>query len=202
MKLWMRKIAVVLITIMTLGMYTPPALLTTDAEENKEFTNADEGLTNGALKTEAVEEIDEELMSPEPLDEDYFIRTMTEQAKEQTLTKLGPRITNQVEDEFYSMILPKMEEVLETILGEAGEDALAYYGITEQPAAGDGERIFNIYDYSTQKDVAKFHVRRDNRPLEGYWFNFHYHLNDDKFAKHHEIGEIYWDKNMPPKWMA
>ncbi|WP_373894274.1 YpjP family protein [Virgibacillus natechei] len=202
MKMWMRKIAVVLITIVTLGMYTPPALLTTDAEENNEYTNADEDMASGALETEAVEEIDEALEQPQPLGEDYFIRTMTEQAKEQTITKLGPRIANQVEDEFSTIILPKMEEVLETILAEAGEDLLPYYAIAEQPAAGDGERIFNVHDYHTQKDIAKFHVRRDNRPMEGYWFNFHYHLSDDSFVAHREIGEIYWDKNMPPKWMA
>ncbi|MBY7145056.1 YpjP family protein [Virgibacillus sp. NKC19-3] len=199
MKRWMRKIAVVLITIVTLGMYTPPSLLTTDAEDNKALTNIDDGISDATLETETIDDIDVTL---EPYSEDYFIRSLTAKAKEQTLTKLGPKIANQVEDEFYAVILPKMEEVLETILLDAGEDTLAYYDITEQPASGDGERIFNIYNYSAQKDVAKFHVRRDNRPLEGYWFNFHYHLDHDKFAQHHEIGEIYWDKNMPPKWMA
>lgn len=202
MKLWMRKIAVVLITIVTLGMYTPPALLTTDAEENEESANTNEDMAGEPLETEEVDEIDKVLEPPQPRNEDYFIRSITEKAKEQTLTKLGPRIANQVEDDFSEMILPKMEEVLETILVEAGEDELAYYGITEQPTAGDGERIFNVHDYHTQKDIAKFHVRRDNRPMEGYWFNFHYHLSDDSFVAHREIGEIYWDKNMPPKWMA
>ncbi|MBP1970179.1 hypothetical protein J2Z83_002297 [Virgibacillus natechei] len=198
MKMWMRKTAVVLITIMTLGMYTPSVLLPTETEEHKGREDSDESVANAVSIADEVDEIDVTL---EP-DDDYFIRAMTEKAKEQTLTKLGPRIVNQVDDDFTEMILPKMEEVLEGILAEAGQDKLEYYGITEHPASGEGERIFNIHDYHKEQDIAKFHVRRENRPLEGYWFNFHYHLSDDSFEKHHLIGEIYWDKNMPPKWMA
>lgn len=199
MKLWMRKITVVLVTIMTLGLYVPPLALDVDADENKDAlaSNPESFNDAGLTVTEAIEN--------EPLpdnDENYFIQTLTEKAKEQTITKLGPRITEKIDDDFFHDILHNMEDVVQTILADAKEEDAQYIGITEHPSNGFGEKIFNIYDYRTHKDIARFHVRRDNRPLEGYWFNFHYHLSNDGFEEHHEIGEVYWDKNVPPKWMA
>ncbi|MEC5423905.1 YpjP family protein [Virgibacillus sp. C22-A2] len=201
MKLWLRKIAVVFIAILTFGMYIPPAYINTDTEKNEEaisLKSASENVATQTLEVREEAEADITLGS----DEGLFITTLTEKAREQMITKLGPRIVNQVEDDILSTILPSIEDVLQTILTEAEQDTLQYYSITENPSEGFGERIFNIYDYRTNKTVAKFHVRRDNRPLEGYWFNFHYHLSTDGFEEHHEIGEIYWDKNIPPKWMA
>jgi len=204
MKIWMRKVAVVLVTIMTLGIYVPPISLDVDAEENKDALSSKsdnhEAISNAV--SEVKEEIDYKLDSDEDEDKDYFIQSITEEAKEQTITKLGSRIVNQIDEEFLNDILLNMGEVLQTILVDTNENGSQYYGITERPSEGPGEKIFNIYDYRTQKDVAKFHVRRDNRPLEGYWFNFHYHLSNDNFEEHHEIGEIYWDKNIPPRWMS
>src|SRR5699024_9546688 len=135
------------------------------------------------------------------LESETIVKAITDQAKEQTLTKFGPKITNQVETEFTMAILPIMEEVITDLLAQK-EDELLFLGVTESPTKGYGEKIFNIYDYRTNKDIARFDVRRDNRPQDGYWFNFHYHLCDDNFETHHEIGEIYWDKNTPPKWMS
>ncbi|GGB46593.1 hypothetical protein GCM10011409_25180 [Lentibacillus populi] len=205
MKLWIRKIAAICITIMTLGMYIPPAYLHTDAEESKEAvspkTDVNKAVTEPvAAKTETLDTLDNEI--DEEVTDDLFISEIIDRAKEQTITKLGPRIIGQVEDEFETVILPNIEEVIKMILTEGGEDELPYYAITEQPSQGFGERIFNLRDYRMKKDVAKFHVRRDHRPLDGYWFNFHYHLSNDNFEKHYEIGEIYWDKNTPPRWMA
>lgn len=206
MKNWLRKVSVIFIAIMTLGLYVPPVNLYTDAEENNETfsskSNVDqESFTQVSDVVEAIDLSHTEGSTKEITDDDYFIHRLTEKAKEQTLTKLGPRIIKQVEDEFMEYILPSIEEVLQTTLIQADDD-LPYYSITEQPTSGFGERIFHIYDNRTEKDVIMFHVRRDNRPLEGYWFNFHYHLSDDNFEKHHEIGEIYWDKNIPPQWMS
>ncbi|PAV31648.1 hypothetical protein CIL05_03040 [Virgibacillus profundi] len=200
MKLWMRKITVVLVTIMTLGLYVPPLSLDVDADENKDTISSDSD--SYEVASPPISDIrEEELDFPHELDEDdYFIQVITEKAKERTITKLGSKITNQIEDDFLHDILLNMEEALHTILAESGK--VQYFGITEHPSKGLGEKIFNIYDYRTHKDVARFHVRRDNRPLEGYWFNFHYHLSNDSFEEHHEIGEIYWNKNIPPKWMA
>ncbi|MFC3041107.1 YpjP family protein [Virgibacillus xinjiangensis] len=199
MKPWVRKALVAMITVMTLGMYTPPVHLTAEAENEGSETDARQDAERGQAAADTREELDVTL---ELNDQDY-LQTLTEKAKEKTLHKLGPRIVPQVEDEFTSVILPKMTDVLEGLVTDQGGGiAVPYYSITEEPSPGVGERIFNIHDDREGKDIAKFHVRRDNRPLEGYWFNFHYHLSQDGFEQHHDIGEIYWDKNMPPKWMA
>lgn len=207
MKQWFRKIAAILITIITLGLYIPPGFLTSHLDQDKENlaskSNADEASFNSAsgTLTESDERSDEK-QKTELATQDVFTQVITEKARQQTLTKFGDKIASQVEDEFMTTILPHMEVVLEMILAEAGEEESIYFGITENPTSGYGEKIFNIYDYRTKKDVARFDVRRDNRPLEGHFFNFHYHLSKDNFEKHYELGEIFWDKNMPPKWMA
>ena len=205
MKQWIKKIAAVMITIVTLGIYIPPGFLTSDIDQDKQNlaskSNVDEALFS--VETESIDNIYDE---PSNLDEtdnqDTFVHIMTEQAKEQTLTKFGAKISNKVENEFMTTILPHMEFVLGMILDEIGEEESIYFGITENPTAGYGEKIFNIYDYRTQRDIARFDVRRENRPLDGYCFSFHYHLSKDNFEKHYELGDIFWDKNMPPKWMA
>lgn len=77
-----------------------------------------------------------------------------------------------------------------------------YIEIVENTNPGYGEKIFDLYDMRDGKALAKFHVRRENRPLDGYWFNFHYHEQLDNYETHHTIGEVYWSKNTPPKWMS
>ncbi|WP_339226253.1 YpjP family protein [Oceanobacillus sp. FSL K6-2867] len=205
MKFWMRKLAVVLVTIFTLGMYSPTALLEIDAEENEDAFSSGADINNlSSPVTELREEIDYTITAPivETNPKEMAVRELTQMAREQAITKFGPKIANQVETEFTDIILPNIEAVLASILDESGTDNYAYFAITENPAEGYGERIFNVYDERRGKDIAKFHVRRDNRPLEGHYFNFHYHVSSDGFKEHHDIGEIYWDKNTPPKWMA
>ncbi|CDQ38067.1 MULTISPECIES: YpjP family protein [Virgibacillus] len=191
MKQWMRKIAVILITIMTLGMYVP-ASLTADPEEPKQRYDSGSNV-NEATSTTVLEQSTNVALTMEQL---------SHKIKAQTELKMGPRITRRVGDEFTSVILPNIEAVMQTILLDENNQPIPYYTITEDPADGYGERIFNILDVKNQQYVAKFHVRRDHRPLEGHWFNFHYHIKDDNFEKHYDIGDIYWDKNTPPKWMA
>lgn len=198
MKLWMRKIAVVFITILTLGMYTPTTLLEVDADESNDSVSSKVGVNEAVSDSMEAKQIDFDIAHSK----DYVINKLTEKAKEKTIIKFGPKIASQVEDEFTAVILPNIEAVLHTIVEENAETDYTYFAITEQPAKGYGERIFNVYDHQKEENVATFHVRRDNRPLEGHYFNFHYHLNSEGFKEHHDIGEIYWDKNTPPKWMA
>jgi len=213
MKQWMKKVSAIFITVLTLGMYIPPAILSTNAETDKDnlASKADYDKRN-IESTEDVEkngemDVDIHLPPVDKLDEpsltesETIIQAITEQAKTQSIDKLGPKIAHQIEDEFTMMILPEIEDVITHLLADMEDDA-PYIGITEKPSTGYGERIFNIYDYRTQRDIARFDVRRDNRPQDGYWFNFHYHLGDDNFEKHYEIGEIFWNKNTPPKWMS
>ncbi|MBB6452713.1 hypothetical protein HNQ94_001159 [Salirhabdus euzebyi] len=195
MKLWFRKVSVILITILTLGLYIPPTYLSADPAENEEVASPKEEPT---LLDDSPFETDTDDHQP---NNDYLSQ-ITVIAKNATISKLGPRIFDQVEEDVFTNILPTMEEIISSILEEGSEDVIPYYGISEQTTRGYGEKIFNLYDGRTNEDIARFHVRRDNRPGEGYWFNFHYHLNTDNFEKHHVIGEIFWDKNTPPKWMS
>lgn len=200
MKLWMKRISVFLITFMTLGLYTPPVHLNTEASNEGIFT--EKSNTNDDIATPVMDVVDEIDYTQESDTTEYIINSITEQAKEQTVAKLGPRIINQIEPDMVATILPNIEVVLQMILADAGEDQINYYALSEEATPGYGEKIFNIHDFRTKTDVARFDVRRVNRPGEGYWFNFHYHLSQDGFEEHHDIGEVYWNKNMPPKWMA
>ncbi|WP_281975990.1 YpjP family protein [Halobacillus litoralis] len=198
----LRKICVVLISAITLGMYVPPTLLDADAAEKKELT--DNNHLNESSKDQFTEE-NIDIVSPsleEVFSSEAFIENITEQAKSQTVTKMGPRIIEKVDEDMTAEILPKIEEVVTEILSSAGEEEVPYYEITEEATPGYGEKIFNLYNHHTNEEIARFHVRRDKRPGEGYWFNFHYHLKTDGFVKHHNIGDIYWEKNTPPKWMS
>lgn len=208
MKLWLRKLVVAFVAVMTLGIYIPPITLTADADESKDAISEKSNI-NDERSTAAVteNEIEEEQWGQQtfgdfPALKEVYLEQLTENAKDQAFMKFGPRMIDRLEDEFTTDILPVIEDVLEAVFDQADEDELRYYAITEEPARGFGERIFNVYDMRDQSDLIRFHVRRENRPLEGYWFNFHYHLSDDQFEAHYDIGEIYWDKNIPPKWMS
>lgn len=206
MKQWLRKFIAILLTVMTLGIYIPPSLLTSDLDQDKESLASKSNINETPLKvvSETTDQSDHDVTDSQlskKQTQAVFTQVMTEKAREQTIYKFGDRIAEQVEDEFMTTILPHMEMVIEMILTDTGEEPI-YFGITEEPTSGYGERIFNIFDYRTHKDIARFDVRRENRPLEGYWFNFHYHLNDDNFEQHYNLGDIFWDKNTPPKWMT
>ncbi|RST59128.1 hypothetical protein D5F11_013430 [Siminovitchia terrae] len=197
MKIWIRKVFVFLIALVTLGFYIPSIEQEAGVKEESEVHTSFEALEeNGDSEAESADDFG---ISKEKENKTLLLTGL---AREQAMAKLGPRILKQVEDEFLEGILPEMEEVLSSLLIEAGPQEAVYFKITDQPSYGYGERIFHIYDVRSEEDVARFHVRRDKRPLEGYWFNFHYHLSKDNFEKHHQIGEIYWSKNTPPKWMA
>lgn len=203
MKLWLRKVSVILITFMTLGVFIPPTYLDAKAENGDVVSSSRDYSDRSSKDTlEGNNYTTEFESSDDSNSNDYLVNMLTTQAKEQTLMKLGPKIMNRVEDDMSSTILPNIEEVLKMIFEQAGEEKFQYFGITEQPAQGYGEKIFVVYDYRTKEEIARFDVRRDNRPKNGYWFNFHYHLSDDSFEEHFNIGDIYWDKNTPPKWMS
>lgn len=123
-------------------------------------------------------------------------------AKKKGYQKFGPVISEQVGEDYQDQILPKISEVMETISNQYDEETLRNLALSQSPASGFGEKIFHIYDSRNGQDLVRFHVRRDHPPKDGYWFNFHYHLSTDQFQSHHELGKIYWDKDMPPRWQA
>ena len=74
--------------------------------------------------------------------------------------------------------------------------------ITEYPSGDYAEKMFHLSDKVLGKDLIRFHVRTEKRPLDGYFYNFHYHTAEDGFTVHHSLGDIYWSKNTPPKWLS
>lgn len=208
MKLWMRKLFVALVAVITLGLYVPPAALNTNTDSDNKDTFASKSNIGDVASSVAIvtkdKHISDHILNDryEVFNKDKYVDLLVEKAKEQAIVKLGPKISRQIGNEFAVTIFPAMESVLRNVLEKAGDEGTAYYAVTEEPVGGLGEKIFNVYDVRNEQDIARFDVRRENRPLEGYWFNFHYHLNKDNFEKHYEIGEIYWDKNEPPRWMA
>jgi len=195
---WLRKTLLVAITIATFGMVTPQALLADPSSEDKQ-PKRDIYETIPSSETKTLIHSDEDIYESE---RDRFISYMSKEAKEQSYLKFGTRIGPVIEDEFNEVILPNIESVISDITALYPEEDLSNLTISSTPSGKTSEKIFHIMDNKTNKDIIRFHVRRDNRPQEPYAFNFHYHTVHDQFQKHHELGIIYWDKNTPPHWMT
>lgn len=192
---WLRKSLVILISVVTFGLITPQELFNHFGDSNKEEKrNLVEAYTP---QTEETNQVQEAVSSREA-----FINEMVKQAEFQSYMKFGTRIKPVIEDEFREVILPNIAKVIEKMAKEFPEEDLSCLVITEKPGGGQSEKIFHIRNKTTNEDVLRFHVRRDHPPQAGYLFNFHYHTAHDQFQTHHELGVIYWDRNMPPKWMS
>src|SRR5690625_7716256 len=99
MKLWMKKISVFLITLMTLGMYTPPIDLNANTD-NKEVitTKADASeIPAPALDGEQTTTIKPTSENEDSDTEDDIYSEIIEQAQTHTNAKLGQRITDKIE---------------------------------------------------------------------------------------------------------
>ena len=197
MKNWSRflkKTLVVGLSVLSFGMITP-----SQYQEWYEGTNAKDvkdkpySLTDVTQPFEAVEVIDLQ---------GEFLSYMVSQAESQSIEKFGPRIAPVIQDEFYSAVLPGMQTALEQFSAEYPNERLSDISISEKPSGGLGEKIFHLYDSESKKDLIRFHVRRENPPGEGHWFEFHYHTYKDDFTAHHSIARIYWSQNTPPKWLS
>lgn len=203
MAIWLKRLFVVLVTIMTLGFYVPPI----DLEPSND-SNAKEVGSEKKQEVDLVDILYDETSSfatysdTHTITKEEQIALITDQAKVQTLEKLGPRIAGKIDRNFSTEILPSIEETIENVLSDLDQADVKYIEIVENTNPGYGEKIFDLYDMRDGKALAKFHVRRENRPLDGYWFNFHYHEQLDNYETHHTIGEVYWSKNTPPKWMS
>ncbi|WP_053366879.1 YpjP family protein [Bacillus sp. FJAT-27245] len=195
MNKWLRKSFVVMVSLLTFGLITPaqPGML----DRAKADSEASE---REPVKTEPI--FPKSPQSVEIASRDKIIEDMVRLAEERSYEKFGTKIKPVIENEFKEVILPNIEMAIAETATQFPDEDLASLAISEQPGAGHSEKIFNIKNSLTGKDVIRFHVRRDNPPHAGYWFNFHYHLFHDNFQEHHDLGSIYWDKNTPPKWMA
>ena len=200
MKMWMRKALVALFTIATFGLVSPPAALM--ADKPSEHQNIKEtGYT--AVYENREESLADGEQAPKPSSFDAYTEELLNKAEDQSFAKFGNRISPVIEDDYREEVLPKIEEAIVSHLMTLKDDE-AYQDlvISKQPTPGKSEKIFHVYNRKTGEDVLRFHVRRDQPPQQGYWFNFHYHSAEDGFQKHHDLGSIYWDRNTPPNWMS
>ena len=131
-----------------------------------------------------------------------FISYAMLRAEQQSFEKFGERIGPHIKDEFYANVLPQIESVLQQFSSEVPEEILTNIAISEKPSGGLSEKIFHLYDQETKEDLIRFHVRRENPPGDGHWFEFHYHTYQDNFDSHHSMARIYWSQNTPPKWLS
>ncbi|RLQ95177.1 YpjP family protein [Falsibacillus albus] len=197
MKKWIRKSFVVLVSILSFGIVTPSHAFLAD---NQTIDKAEQ-----RTSTDRINDKKEESESGIFLVEDSketLIGDLMKAAEEQSYEKFGTKISPVIENEFKDIVLPNIQKAIEMTINQYPEEDLTSLAITEKPSGGNGEKIFNIYNEKTNQDVIRFHVRRDHPPLDGYYFNFHYHTHHDGFQDHYDLGMIYWDKNTPPKWMA
>ncbi|NYE04700.1 hypothetical protein F4694_001449 [Bacillus niacini] len=197
MNKWIRKSFVVLVSLLTFGLITPTQLINNvNAEKPTERDTIEAALLRGYAQENSFFETEE------VVDKQKFLEELIKQAELQSYQKFGTRIKPVIENEFREIIMPNIEKALQETAAQFPAEDLLNLAITETPGKGQSEKIFNIKNSETNMDVLRFHVRRDNPPQAGYWFNFHYHTYHDGFQSHHELGSIYWDKNTPPKWMS
>ncbi|MDR6122673.1 hypothetical protein QFZ87_002270 [Bacillus sp. SLBN-46] len=196
MNKWLRKPLFVLISILTFGLVTPTQLMNSVNAQNFKDIDAFEAPADRSINRQ------NEFYEESEFNREAFMEQLIKQAEIQAYQKFGTKIKPVIEDEFREVILPNIELAIAQTADQIPEEDLKNLTISEQPGSGLSEKIFNIKSRLTGKDILRFHVRRDNPPQAGYWFNFHYHTIYDDYQSHHELGSIYWAKNTPPKWMS
>lgn len=199
MSKWLKKSVFVLITILSFGLVTPPQVLLIDkveaekpGDQNFFEKSASNIISEPTIKNDVVEE---------PSDKQKWLEKIMRDVEGQSFLKFGEKIKPVIEDEFRDVILPKIEVAISTVARQFPEEELIHITISEIPGKGKSEKIFHIINQKNGEDIIRFHVRRDQPPLQGYWFNFHYHTYHDQFQTHYELGSLYWAKNTPPNWM-
>ncbi|RDI43070.1 YpjP family protein [Falsibacillus pallidus] len=198
MKIWLRKSFVVLISILSFGMVTPSQAF---MAENQTLDKAEQQ-TTPQLENNYDDKAERSGLFDDTDSRDAIIGIVMKEAEKQSFEKFGQKITPVIENEFKDIILPNIQKAIEMTIDQYPKEDLSHLAISEDPSGGTSEKIFHIYNANTGNDVIRFHVRRDHPPLEGYYFNFHYHTYHDQFQTHYDLGMIYWDKNTPPKWMS
>ena len=197
MKKWIQKSIIITVALLTFGIIPPDHLIWEQLLENKSPLKSIQSNEN-TIDFEQVTLKD----STNLVDEPNLIDYIANNAKEQSYIKFGNRIGPVIQDEFDDVIFPKIQEAIDTTIAKVDPDKARNLVISEQPSGEYHEKIFHIYNNDSKKDVIRFHVRTDKKPLDGYFFNFHYHLAEDNYSKHYALGEIYWSKNTPPKWLS
>lgn len=199
MKKWLQKTLIVAVAFLTLGAISPNHQFWTSLQDKNEAKQAEQPPKSADYSIGLADRYDyDQLKEPATSLEESLIAS----AKELAYVKFGSKIGPVIADEFDEIIFPKIEEAINMTFESTGDLHKRRLAITEKPAGDYAEKIFNVYDLENGQDIIRFHVRTEKRPLDGYFYNFHYHIANDGFVAHHSIGDIYWSKNTPPKWLS
>ncbi|MFJ7982601.1 YpjP family protein [Lysinibacillus xylanilyticus] len=199
MKKWVQKSIVIMVAFLTFGLITPTHEIW-EAFDQTPSNRASIGSSPGTSTVEAATlPIEQTEIQEDPVD---YSALLVDAAKEQSYIKFGTKIGPKISDEFDSIIFPKMEEAIAMTVASLDDTSLASLTISEKPSGNYGEKIFNVTNNESGKDLIRFHVRTEKRPQDGYYYNFHYHSAEDDFMAHNNLGDIYWEKNTPPKWLS
>ncbi|MGX9133965.1 YpjP family protein [Rummeliibacillus sp. JY-2-4R] len=197
MKKWLQKLLVPTVAVLSLGLISPSHaiwenLLEHNSNHKTQLSkqSLEENYINNSFQNQLIEE------------KQVSASQIFDQAKEQAHMKFGTKVGPKISNEFDTIIFPKIEQAIHMTLAEMTQEDTKYLGVTERPSGDYSEKMFHIYNASTGKDIIRFHVRTENRPFDGYYYNFHYHTYTDQFASHYNLGEIYWSKDTPPKWLS
>ncbi len=199
MKKWIQKSIVIMVAFLTFGLITP----THEIWEAFDHNPSNRASIGSAPRTSTAEAaalpIEQTEIQEDPID---YNALLVDAAKEQSYMKFGTKIGPKISNEFDAIIFPKMEEAIAMTVEGLDDESLASLTISEKPSGNYGEKIFNITSNETGMDLIRFHVRTEKRPQDGYYYNFHYHSAEDDFLAHNNLGDIYWEKNTPPKWLS
>lgn len=194
MQKWMKKTLMITVAFLTLGLITPQHEIW-EAFDDSRLENI---AVQSIQQVQAVPLLEQQsVLSPEEVRD-----TLITAAKEQSYVKFGERIAPKISNEFEMMIFPKMQEAIDMTIARLDVDTVRSLVISEKPSGDYSEKIFHIANANTREDIIRFHVRTENRPQQGYFYNFHYHTMEDAFVTHYNLGEIYWNRNTPPKWLS
>lgn len=200
MKKWVQKSIVIMVAVLSFGLITPTHEIWDAFDQNSpgRASVGPSGASN-AIAAEPVSQPEETEIQQKAID---YGSLLVDAAKEQSYIKFGTKIGPRISNEFDTIIFPKMEEAIAMTVASLDDETLASLTISERPSGNYGEKIFNIISSQTGSDLIRFHVRTEKRPQEGYYYNFHYHSAKDNFMTHYNLGDIYWEKNTPPKWLS
>lgn len=194
---WLQKSLIIAVALLTFGVITPAHDIWSSFQDKSDLKHAEGPLEQINYDIGFAEPQLEEQEQYQSV-EDVFITSAKELSYQKFGTKIGPVITNEFDD----LIFPKIDEAIRMTLKNSDDVTTPRLAISESPSGDYSEKIFHVYDKNNNKDLIRFHVRTDKRPQDGYFFNFHYHISEDEFTVHHTIGDIYWSKDTPPKWLS
>lgn len=205
MKKWVQKSLMVTVAVLTFGFITPSHDIWQQLQTDNSNYNTIDELKASIPKSPTLEDFKDIHFDVDVAiaqDPSISIDELKLAAKEQAYIKFGSRIAPKIGDEFDERIYPKMLEAIDMTVARLDDEKVHQLAITEYPSGHYKERIFHIKDNKTEQDIIRFHVRTENRVDDGYYYNFHYHTFEDQFAAHYNLGEIYWSKDTPPKWLS